>query len=145
MKDDKFPGSSDAATRLAELRSGKKPAESASEAELLEAEESEEKAFSTVSADRMQKIMLVLWFKNGNAASKPYSYLAGIDFNPTTGIVLDFVNSEVKITGRNLKSLFVALSAQRVQSIREMDEFYAEAEVAATATVVTRIEVKEKT
>src|SRR5580698_9260477 len=142
MKDDKSPGPGDAATRLAELRAGKKPVESASEAELLEAKESEEKAFSTVSADRMQKIMLVLWFKNGNAAAKPYSYMAGIDFNPSKEIILDFVSSEVRITGRNLKPLFVALAAQRVQSIWEMDELYAEAEGAKDGTVVTRIEVK---
>jgi hypothetical protein len=144
MKDEKFPKSGDAAGRLAELRAGKKPAETASETELPDAGESEEKAFSTVSADRMQKVMLVLWFKNGNAASKPYSYLAGIDFNPTTGIVLDFINSEVKITGRNLKPLFVALAAQRVQSIQEMDDMYAEADGAKDGTVVTRIEVKER-
>jgi hypothetical protein len=141
MKDEKSPGTGDAATRLAELRAGKKPAEAASDADLLDAEESEHKAFSTVSADRMQKIMLVLWFKDGNAAAKPYSYLAGIDFNPTEGIVIDFVSSEVKITGRNLKPLFDALAAQRVQSIQEMDELYAEAEGATTATVVTRIEI----
>jgi hypothetical protein len=144
MKDDKSPGSGDAATRLAELRSGKKPVESASEDELLEINESEEKAFSKVSADRMQKVMLVLWFKNGNAAAKPYSYMAGIDFNPSKEIVLDFVDSEVRITGRNLKPLFVALAAQRVQSIWEMDEVYVEAEGATAVTVVTRIEVKER-
>jgi hypothetical protein len=144
MKDEKFHKPGDAAERLAELRSGKKPMEAASEADLLDAKESEEKAFSTVSADRMQKIMLVLWLQNGNAAAKPYSYMAGIDFNPSTGIVLDFVNSEVQITGRNLKPLFVALAAQRVQSIWEMDELYVEAEGATDRTVVTRIEVKEK-
>jgi hypothetical protein len=141
MKDEKFPRPGDAAERLAELRSGKKPAEAASEADLLDAEASEHKAFSTVSADRMQKIMLVLCFKNGNAAAKPYSYLAGIDFNPSKGIVLDFVSSEVKITGLNLKPLFDALSAQRVQSIQEMDELYAEATGTPTETVVTRIEI----
>jgi hypothetical protein len=144
MKDEKLHKPGDAAERLAELRAGKKPAESTSDSDLLEAGESEEKAFSTVSADRMQKIMLVLWFKDGNAAAKPYSYLAGIDFNPTEGIVLDFVSSEVKITGLNLQPLFDALAAQRVQSIQEMDELYAEADGEMDGTVVTRIEVKEK-
>jgi hypothetical protein len=144
MKDEKFHKPGDAAERLAELRAGKKPAYSASEPDLLDTIESEEKAFSTVSADRMQKIMLVLWFKDGNAAAKPYSYMAGIDFDPSKEIILDFVSSEVRITGRNLRPLFDALAAQRVQSIWEMDELYAEAEGAKDGTVVTRIEVKER-
>jgi|GEM_PF-6375760 len=139
MTDDKLKKPSDAAARLAELREGKKPAEPA----LLETEESEEadKAFSTVSADRQQKIMLVLWFKNGNATAKAYSYLAGIDFNPSAGIVLDFVGCEVRITGRNLQPLFAGLAAQRIQSIHEMDDLYAEATATPATTVVTRIEV----
>src|SRR5580698_3901134 len=122
MSDEKIRKPSDAAARLAELREGKKPAAPGEAPAILEAEEVDEEAYSTVSADRQQKIMVVLWFKTGNATAKPYSYLTGIDFNPSTGIVINFVESDVRITGRNLEPLFAALTAQRVQSIQEMDD-----------------------
>jgi hypothetical protein len=144
MSDEKFRKPGDAATRLKELREGSKPLEPADEAGLVGAEESEQEAFSTVSADRQQKIMLVLWFIKGYAKAKAYSYLTDIDFDPSSGIVLTFVDSEVKITGRNLQPLFLALSAQRVQSIQEMDDLHAEATVEAKGTVVTQILVQER-
>jgi hypothetical protein len=145
MKDEKIPRSGDAATRLAELRAGKKPLESTEEAGLLDDEESEHKAFSTVSADRQQKIMLELRFKTDNAEAFPYSYLVRAKFNPTNGILLDFGVAEVKISGLNLRPLYAGLVTQRVAMIPEVDELYAEAEGATAGTVVTRIEVEEKT
>ena len=145
MSDEKFHKPVDAATRLSELREGKKIAPHESEPALLEADEIEEGSFSTVSADRQQKIMLVLWFKDGNAKAKTYSYLTGIDFNPSEDIVLNFVDCDVKVTGVNLRPLFVALTAHRVQSIREIeDDLHAEATGGLKGTVVTKIEVNER-
>jgi hypothetical protein len=144
MKDEKFPKTSDAATRLSELREGKKPAESASDADSLDAEESKDKAFSMVSADRLQKVMLELRLKTNDADAFPYSYLVRARFNPSTGIHLDFGVAEVRITGENLRPIYAGLVAQRVAFIQEMDELYAEAEGRADGTVVTKIEVKER-
>jgi hypothetical protein len=144
MSEDKFHKPVDAATRLSELREGKKTAAPEGEPAILEADEIEEGSFSTVSADRQQKIMLVLWFKERNAKAKTYSYLTDIDFDPSDGIVLKFVDSEVRITGQNLEPLFLALTAWRVQSIHEVDELIAEATLGKDATVVTGIEVKDR-
>jgi hypothetical protein len=144
MKDEKSPGPGDAATRLAELRSGKKPAESAEDAGLPNDEESKDKAFSMVSADRLQKVMLELRLKTADADAFPYSYLVRARFNPSKGILLDFGVAEVRISGQNLRPIYAGLVAQRVAFIQEMDEMYAEAEGATAGTVVTRIEVKER-
>jgi hypothetical protein len=144
MKDEKLHKPGDAAERLAELRSGKKPAESTEEAGLPNDEESKDKAFSMVSADRLQKVMLELRFKTDDADAFPYSYLTRARFNPSTGILLRFLECEVKITGRNLRPLYSGLVAQRVAFIQEKDEMYAEAEGATAGTVVTRIAVEER-
>jgi len=145
MSGDKYHKPGDAAERLAELRSGKKPAETVSGVESLDAEEAEHKAFSTISADRQQKVMLELRFKTDDAEAFPYSYLVWAKFNRSEGILLDFGVAEVRISGLNLRPLYAGLVAQRVAMIPEVDELYAEAEGAKDGTVVTRIEVKEKT
>jgi hypothetical protein len=137
MKDEKSPGSSDAATRLAELRSGRKPLEPAETIDDVD-------TFSTISADRQQKVMLELRFKTDDAEAFPYSYLVRAKFNRSEGILLDFGVAEVRISGRNLRPLYAGLVTQRVAMIPEVDELYAEAEGATAGTVVTRIEVKEK-
>jgi len=136
MSDDKFRKTSDAATRLAELREGKKPIEPTEE-------EGDVDAFSTISADRQQKVMLELRLKTDDAQAFPYSYLVRARFNPTNGILLDFGVAEARISGLNLRPLYAGLVAQRVAVIQEMDELHAEASVPPEATVVTRIEIME--
>jgi hypothetical protein len=108
----------------------------------LEAEE-EGESFSTLSADRQQKIMLELRLKNGNAKALAYSYLVGIDFDPSEGIMLNFSGHEVRISGRNLRPLVSGLVSQRVAAVQEVDDLYVEATSAPAATVVTRIVVTE--
>jgi hypothetical protein len=137
MKDDKSPGPGDAATRLAELRAGKKPLEPAENIDDVD-------TFSTMSADRQQKVMLELRFKTDDAEAFPYSYLVRARFNPSNGILLDFGVAEVRISGLNLRPLYAGLVTQRVAMIPEVDELHAEATLAKDATIVTRIEVKEK-
>jgi hypothetical protein len=136
MSDDKFRKTSDAATRLAELREGKKPLEPTEE-------EGDVEAFSTISADGQQKVMLELRFKTDDAEAFPYSYLVRAKFNRSEGILLDFGVAEVRISGLNLRPLYAGVVTQRVAMIPEVDELHAEAEGAASGTVVTRIEIKE--
>jgi hypothetical protein len=137
MSGDKIHKPGDAAERLAELRSGKKPLEPAETIDDVD-------TFSTMSADRQQKVMLELRFKTDDAEAFPYSYLVRAKFNPGKEILLDFGVAEVRISGLNLRPLYAGLVAQRVAMIPEVDELYAEAEGATAGTVVTRIEVKEK-
>jgi hypothetical protein len=144
MSGDKFRKPDNAATRLSELREGKKPAGPATEADSLDSEDSEHKAFSTISADRQQKVMLELRFKTDDAEAFPYSYLVRAKFSRSEGILLDFGVAEVRISGLNLRPLYAGLVTQRVAMIPEVDELYAEAEGAATGTVVTKIVVKER-
>ena len=85
--------------------------------------------------------MLELRFKTADAEAFPYSYLVRAQFNPSTGIELDFSACTVRIAGRNLRPLFAALVAQRVAVVTEVDELHAEAALDPGATVVTRLEV----
>jgi hypothetical protein len=101
-------------------------------------------AYSVVSADRQHKLMVVFRFKDGNAKALAYSYLVGIDFDPSEGIVLDFSAYEVRVSGRNLAPLFAGLVAQRVAVVQEQDDLQAEATLPKDATVVTGIVVSER-
>ncbi|HEX4610134.1 MAG TPA: hypothetical protein VH092_18215 [Urbifossiella sp.] len=143
MTDDKYRRPGDAASRLAELREGRRFAEPP----LAEAEEIEEEAgesFSMRSADRSQKVMLELRFKTDDATALAYSYLVRADLDPSLGILLDFSAYEVRIDGRNLRPLFSGLVAQRVAVVTETDELQAEAAIPKDPTVVTKIDVREK-
>jgi hypothetical protein len=143
MTDNRTRNQGDAVSRLAELRGGGRGTlEEPEEPMALEVEE-EGPSYSTLSADRQQKVMLELRFKTGNAKALAYSYLVGIDFDPSEGIMLDFSGYEVRISGQNLRPLFSGLVAQRVAAIQEVDELYAEASSAPVATVVTQIVVTE--
>ena len=111
------------------------------EVELVLEPEEASAAFSILSADRQQKLMLELRLLNGNVRGFPYSYLADIDFNPTEGIKLDFTAYAVTIAGRNLRPLVDGLLAQRVAVIRMMDDLQADVNMPEEATVVTRIDI----
>ena len=144
MTDEKYRRPADAASRLAELREGGKKA---AEIPLVEADEVSEEtgeSFSTLSADRHQKVMLELRQKTGDSTALAYSYLVRARFNPSNGIHLDFSVVEVQITGRNLRPLFAGIVAQRVAVVNEVDELQAEALAPKEGTVVTRIEVQKK-
>ena len=111
-----FTSKVDAAKRLAELR--KEGAESADDAEEgIDFElEVETPAFSILSADRQRKVMVEFRMLDGDRKARTYAFLAGIDFNPSKGIVMDFSADAVKISGRNLAPLFDGLVAQRIAS-----------------------------
>ena len=133
----------DSARRLAELRQD--PAELAATEAGEEAEfepEQDYGAFTLVSADRQRKVAVEFRMLNGDRKSRTYAFLAGIDYNPSTGIVMDFSADKVTITGRNLGSLMDGLVPQRVGVVREMDDLQAEANLPDDAIVITKIEIK---
>lgn len=126
-------------------RAGEEPEEPAAPPAVEDEEtEASEQAYSTVSADRRQKLMLELRFQTGNALALAYSYLVSVEVDPSAAIVMDFSGYEVKLAGRNLGPLFSALVAQRVAVVRERDDLQAEAESGRGATVVTRIDVASR-
>lgn len=142
MTDEKFTDRVDPTKRLAELRAGGggKGAPDATGPVAVGLED-EPDPFSTLSADRQQKVMLELRFKDGNAKALAYSYLVSIDFDPSAGIRMDFSGYDVRITGRNLHPLFAGLCAQRVAVVTETDDLHADATLPKDATVVTEIEI----
>jgi hypothetical protein len=101
------------------------------------------RAYSVTSADRRQKAMVEFRFLGGNAKALAYSYLIGIDFDPSVGVVLDFSQYRVTLRGRNLRPVFENLAAHRVAFVRESDPLQAEATAAEGETVVTAIEVRD--
>ena len=127
MSDDKFRKPGDAASRLNDLRTGKGASAATAEPSSEKALEGDREAFSAVSADQTQKMMVVLRFKNGTAKAISYSYLFDIDIDPSNAIVMDFIRSEVRIEGRNLWPLFSGLSAHRIAKVEEIDDLHAEA------------------
>jgi hypothetical protein len=145
MSEKKFSNRVDPSKRLAELRDAGagKSATEVEEPLALELDD-EQEAFSTLSADRQQKVMLELRFKDGNAKALAYSYLVSIDYDPSQGIRMDFSGYEVRIVGRNLNPLFAGLVAQRVAVVNEVDDLHAEATLQKDAPVVTAIEVSER-
>ncbi|OWK46465.1 hypothetical protein [Fimbriiglobus ruber] len=144
MTDEHYRRTGDAASRLAEIRKGAKTTEASGEEVALEVADSDNESYSTLSADRQQKVMLELRLLTGNAKALAYSYLVSIDFNPTSGIAMDFSAYDVRISGRNLRPLFSGLVAQRVAYVQERDELYGEVDTAADAMIVTKIVVKER-
>ena len=141
MTDEGFQERLDASKRLADLRSGTGKPAVAEGGGPPDAAEEDAPAFSTLSADRQQKVMLELRFKTGNARALAYSYLVSMQFDPSAGIIMDFSGYEVRISGQNLHPLFAGLVAQRVAVVNEIDDLQAEASQPKDATIVTKIEV----
>jgi hypothetical protein len=143
MNNDGYAGKFQHQRRIDELRGGSDHAAPPIAEELDGEDTLEGDAFTVLSADRHQKIMLELRFKNGNAKALAYSYLVAMDFNPSEAIKMDFGGHEVTISGRKLEPLFAGLVAQRVAIIREMDRLHAEATASKDDTVVSSIQVVE--
>ena len=139
---DRRSGLVDSARRLAELRQGKAEPSAAEEADSVEFEQDDASAaFSIISADRQQKVMVDFQQVDGNAKALAYSYLVACEIDASAGIKLDFSGYAVAITGRNLRPLYDGLVAQRVAWVGVMDELHADANLPAAATVVTGIEI----
>jgi hypothetical protein len=133
----------DSARRAAELRQGK-PAPAAADGEdgLEFEQEDPSGAFSILSADRQQKVMIDFRQMTGDAKALAYSYLVACEIDASAQIKLDFSGYTVAITGRHLRPLYDGLVAQRVAWVRVMDEMHADANLPEKATVVTGIDIK---
>jgi hypothetical protein len=132
----------DSARRAAELRQGKaEPSAADGDGGLEFEQEDASAAFSIISADRQQKVMVDFRKLNRNRKALGYSFLAACEIDPSEAIKMDFSGYEVTITGRNLDPLYDGLVAQRVAWVRVMDELHADANLPEGATVVTGIEI----
>lgn len=96
--------------------------------------------FGVAKSNRMPPAMLVLRLKTGNQKALMYSYLKEIDFDPSEGIVLQYVSHRVTIRGRNLSAVFDRLVEHRITWVHEVDDSSGMDE---TATVISGIEVAQ--
>ena len=78
-------------------------------------------SYSTL-VTRAGAVMLDFRMRNGESRALPYSYLTETRFNPAGEILLRFVNHEVRLLGRNLRSLYELLLLHRVTWIRATSE-----------------------
>lgn len=94
------------------------------ERQQIQNEDSDSPFFSAEKQQGVTSIMLDFEFENGNRLALPYSGILKIDYNPSDGILLEWVNEHVRITGYNLGELYNLLVRHRVNSIRESkDDF----------------------
>lgn len=94
------------------------------ERQQLQDEGSDSPFFSAEKQQGVTSIMLDLEFENGNHLALPYSGILKIDYNPSDGIVLEWMNEHIKIIGYNLGELYTLLVRHRVNAIRESkDDF----------------------
>ncbi|MCC7336742.1 MAG: hypothetical protein IT422_16750 [Pirellulaceae bacterium] len=80
---------------------------------------------------------------NGVQKSLAYSHLYDIDFDPRTGITIDFTQHIVEIKGRGLLQGFERMSAHRVIFVAEADRPTAVL-VPEGEPVITGLEIKSK-
>ena len=70
-----------------------------------------------------QEVMIEFRLKNGTYRALSYTYVVEISFCPQEGIKLLFVGHQVRIEGRNLKSIFNRLLRHEVNFVCEKDSF----------------------
>ena len=85
-------------------------------------------AFGWLRGVQDRAIMLEIRHKDGSITARGYSWLQGADFDPSTGITLNFSGERFSITGRNLNAearqnirLFAGILRHRVPWIQEAD------------------------
>jgi hypothetical protein len=105
-------------------------------------------AFGWLRGVQDRAIMLEIRHKDGCVTAKGYSWLQSAEFDPSSGITLNFSGETVTITGRNLNAesrpnvrLFAGILRHRVPWIQEMDE-PAILEAAKNAVVIEDVKVK---
>lgn len=123
--------------RLHELREAREV-----EADFAEGEEAVDPGlgYGQVGLNRRPELMVQLRKKDGNCKALSYGYLISADFNPSQGIVLQFVGCRVRLVGRQLRPLMDRLVGHRVTWVQEEDDL-ASRERPDGATVVTLIEI----
>jgi hypothetical protein len=105
-------------------------------------------AFGWLRGVQDRAIMLEIRHKDGQITAKGYSWLQGAEFDPSTGITLNFSGEKVTIAGRNLNAetrpnirLFSGIVRHRVPWIQEADGA-AVIEAAKDAVVIEEVNVK---
>jgi hypothetical protein len=105
-------------------------------------------AFGWLRGVQERAIMLELRHKDGRITAKGYSWLQGAEFDPSSGITLNFSGETVTIKGRNLGGearpnirLFAGIVRHRVPWIQEADGA-AVMEAAKDAVVIEEVKVK---
>jgi hypothetical protein len=83
-------------------------------------------AFGWLRGVKEQAVMLEIRHKDGRITAKGYSWLQSAEFDPSTGITLNFSGEKVTIVGRNLNAearpnvrLFAGIVRHRVPWIQE--------------------------
>lgn len=64
-------------------------------------------------------IMLDVQLESGDRKGLPYTYMGFIDYDPSEGIVIEFMEKKIKILGRNLSKLYDYFLQHRVTFIKE--------------------------
>jgi hypothetical protein len=105
-------------------------------------------AFGWLRGVQERAVMLEIRHKDGRITAKGYSWLQSAEFDPSTGITLNFSGEKVTITGRNLNAearsnvrLFAGIVRHRVPWIQEADGA-AVLEAAKDAVVVESVKLK---
>lgn len=72
--------------------------------------------------------MLDVRFRDGRRQALPYSYLAKVEFDPSVGITCTFVSERVIVKGRDLASVYAAISTHAALAVGESDATFDEGE-----------------
>lgn len=105
-------------------------------------------AFGWLRGVQDRAIMLEIRHKDGHITAKGYSWLQSAEFDPSSGITLNFSGETVTIKGRNLGGearpnirLFAGILRHRVPWIQEADGA-AVLEAAKHAVVIEEVKIK---
>ena len=102
----------------------KSSAKSWLERQELQDETTDSPFFTVEKQQGVTAIMLDFEFENGNRLALPYSGMLRMDYDPSEGILLEWANEHIRISGYNLAELYRLLVRHRVLSVRESrDDF----------------------
>ena len=85
------------------------------------AQGSEYRAFGLTDTFDAFPAMIEVRFRTGDRSAFAYHTLGRAEFNPSSGIVLAFLDLVVTLTGRSLDSLFTAIRQQQAVWVCEAD------------------------
>ena len=61
---------------------------------------------------------------NGNELSMPYAYMTRALCNPSIGLIVQFPDVRIKVSGRNLKAIYAEIIRHRAVYIAEAETQY---------------------
>jgi hypothetical protein len=105
-------------------------------------------AFGWLRGVQDRAIMLEIRHKDGRITAKGYSWLQSAEFDPSSGITLNFSGEKITIAGRNLNAearpnirLFAGIVRHRVPWIQEADGA-AVIQAGNDAVIIEQVKVK---